>query len=69
MQIEKLLNIASDSNSFGSFNDGLSMILGAEEKKLSRKMLSDDELDLVAGGTATDMETIELIKKAVLKSE
>lgn len=69
MQIEKLLKIASDSTEFGSFNDGLSMMLGAEERKLSRKMLSDDELDLVAGGVNVnnDFELIERLKKSVLK--
>lgn len=67
MQIEKLLKIASDSTKFGSFNDGLSMVLGAEERKLSRKMLSDDELDLVAGGVSgnPDLELIERLKKTV----
>ena len=47
---ERLLGIASDSSRMVDFNDTLSYMVNSEVKK--GKMLSDDELMMVAGGAS-----------------
>ena len=57
---EKLLKITADSSQFGSFNDGLSFIVDSVNKKYSSRMLSDDELSMVAGGIKMTSELLDL---------
>lgn len=62
VDVEKLLKTTADSSKFGSFNDGLSYIVDSVNKKYSSRMLSDDELSLVAGGTGVSDEMIQKLE-------
>ena len=57
---EKLLKTVADSSRFGSYNDALSFMVDSVNKKYSSRMLSDDELSLVAGGIKMTSELLDL---------
>lgn len=63
---EKLLKTVADSSRFGSYNDALSYMVDSVSKKYSSRMLSEDELSLVAGGVnVSDAQIDELINKII----
>lgn len=64
---EKLLKTVADSSRFGSYNDALSYMVDSVSKKYSSRMLSEDELSLVAGGVNVSEEQIAKIIKEVIK--
>lgn len=57
MKIEQLLDIASDSQRMGGWNDALSMTVDSVCKKMKRAPLSDEELQFVAGGVTIDQKS------------
>jgi hypothetical protein len=63
MKAEKMLNLAADSEKMADWNDGLSMIIDSTKSKSKFAALSDDELQLVAGGVnVTDEFKQQLIR-------
>ena len=56
MKIEQLLDIASDSQRMGGWNDALSMTVDSVCNKMKRAPLSDEELQFVAGGGTIDQK-------------
>lgn len=62
MNIEQLLKISADSNSFGGMSDMLSMMVESTQKKLAfcgLESISDEELSMVAGGTGEQCSKTE----------
>lgn len=56
MKIEQLLDIASDSQKMGGWNDALSMTVDSVCKKMKKATLSDEELQFVAGGVTINQK-------------
>ena len=67
LKAEKLLNLTAESNETGFFSDALSFTVNSVFRKYDSKMLSDDDLMMVAGGVDTDKDLIESIKNSVLR--
>ena len=66
-KIEKLLRISADSHKMPGWNDSLSYVLGREE--ISLHALTDEQLDMVAGGVDVPEEKIRILKERVFGHE
>lgn len=65
LPVSAMLKIAAESCETGSFNDALSATVSSVEKRYSSmRILSDEELGLVAGGVNLE----DQLKEAVLKN-
>ena len=56
---ERLLRLCADSMKMSGWNDALEMMTDSVTDKCTSKMLTDDELAMVAGGVSPDIKTEE----------
>lgn len=62
LPVSAMLKIAAESCEMGSYNDALSATVSSVTKRYaSARVLSDDELGMVAGGVNTEEQLKEII--------